>query len=1286
MAAAQRHARQNGHLHNILVFGINLTHGLIVAVKQDMEMLHKSPIPGLRFRITFWILWFNKNTKNLNIFASQKVLLFVRIETLYNKVNKYDLKLFIMKRISTFFSLAVATLFFAASVSAETLSEDPAYISGTAAGVGKYFKIIDSEYLNIELRSADAVKVKIESVPELIVLEVEAADGAHSAELTLAGFRANTTYHKYQDGYSNYEPLVTNSEGSFSFVQQLDQKHLIFIQPRKSTKFIRDDATGGDCLAIGNWDATAKVCQLTQDVNETIQIDGDSITFDGAGHLVTGFGSGAGIFSARKKVTIKNVTIRKFAYGVHLYNASECNLDAVSVEENNAGFYFRYANKNYISKNTLIFNKYGLRNSVSHENVVKENTFSKNREDGILNEYSNSNIFEENIISESANGIQINYGSNNVINNNSIKQMGNFGIYLAGAYNRLNGNVIENIARSFLWIARNSLENNEIGMDNTADDKAIYYLKNQIDKTFESKDIGSFYCINCSKIIIRNNRFSQRGVIYLFKTDNSLIEKEFSEETLDITLQNSNSNIVKDSDFAHVAMLQSHNNSIFGNNIIYQGDYSVFLDSYSLDNCFYQEKPIGGNYWSVNADDCRDLDDDGFCDVGYGIYASVGDKYPRIKRISRNADQDGYSSVLFLPGHQASRLYRKGLMGIEDQLWEPNRNQDVRQLYLDPEDGKSKDPNIYTSDAIDEAFGVAGNVYENFMQSMDEFVQSGAIGEWRAFPYDWRLPLEQIVDDGIKLRDGSTANVLAQIREMAQKSKSGKVTIIGHSNGGLLAKAIINRLSESDEDKLVDRLIMVGTPQIGTPKAVIGLLHGDGLTMGKGILLDKETARGFGENMSSAYNLLPSKKYFDIVQSPVMEFGDDVNEIYDFRSLFGDVIDNWDEFKYFLLGDNGARIEPEESDTDSPNVLKKFLFAKAEATHEKLDSWQAPAHMEVIQIAGWGLDTVRGIRYDDCDILFCPDKLSNLDRELIVTEDGDETVVLPSAVMMEGGERYYLNLKNYNNQKIINREHADIMEIESVQIFIKNIIKNEKKFADHISTEKPEVEDEDKRLRYRLHSPVKIDLYDENGNHTGIAKGNNRDSDIRRYEQQVPNSYYMEFGETKYAGAEGKIPQKVMLEGEDLGTFTLEIDEVFGTGETKNTTFKNIPVIVGMKVQMEVSDSVGVMNVDINGDGKTDATIKPESGLGKETSLEILEKMIGFLSIHETTTDRLINKIENARRQLEKGHIVAANAMLENVKWQIETFSRQNMAEKFRIPKEEAEKLVTIIESIQSMN
>ena len=483
---------------------------------------------------------------------------------------------------------------------------------------------------------------------------------------------------------------------------------------------------------------------------------------------------------------------------------------------------------------------------------------------------------------------------------------------------------------------------------------------------------------------------------------------------------------------------------------------------------------------------------------------------------------------------------------------------------------------------------------------------------------------------------------------------------------------------------------MVATPQIGTPKAALGLLHGDGSNFLYGVILDKKTARGFGENMISAYNLLPSKKYFDVVQSPVIEFDSDVKNIYDFPSIFGNDINNFDEFKKFLLVDDGKRTEPDTDDTDSPNVLKDNFFSQAEKTHESLDLWQAPAGMEVVQIAGWGLDTIRGIKYDDCDFIFCPNKLSNIDRSLLFTQDGDETVVVPSAVEMDGNaERYYVDLKLYNNlldlDFKVSREHADILEIEPLQDFIKNIIQGKKESVNYISMEKPEVKNEDKSLRYRLHSPVALHIYDKDGRHTGLIENKNPLSDLRFFEKQIPNSYYMEFGETKYAGSEGNLVQTVILEGEDLGTFTFEIDEVIGKQDVKTTTFTNIPVMQGMKAEILISDSIGEMKIDVENDGQIDAIFRPGEVIKREDLLEIFEKIISSLDVDKTVKDRLVNKIDNAKKQLEKGHSVAADAMLRNVKHQIEVFSDINTPEKFRILKDEAEKLMGIMDKILAM-
>lgn len=771
----------------------------------------------------------------------------------------------------------------------------------------------------------------------------------------------------------------------------------------------------------------------------------------------------------------------------------------------------------------------------------------------------------------------------------------------------------------------------------------------------------------------------------MWRTDNSLVENVIApDKSVQVNLFSSSNSTIRNSDFGKILIQTNSNNNRIYNNNISDGVIPAYVYN-SSGNLFNSDLPIGGNYWKRNEASCQDANGDEICDFAYAFTGGV-DNYPLVKEFSFKITSC-CSSIMFLPGHQASRLYKKNVAD-EDQLWEPtNNNEDVRQLYLDS-DGESTDSDIYTRDIIDEAYGIK-NIYKSFAASMDRFVADGNINEWKPIPYDWRMPLEKIAEYGVTLENGGHTDIIEEIERMAATSKTGKVTLIGHSNGGLLAKILIDRLKDSGNEKLVDKLIMVGTPQLGTPKAVTSLLHGDDADLLWGLTLDKETGRSFAENMISAYTLLPAREYFNIVQSPVIEFAEDVKEIYDFRSLYGENIDNWDEFKKFLLGDDGSRTEPVENDLDSPNVLREALLTKAEATQSKLDSWQAPDGIEVVQIAGWGLDTIRGIRYDDCDVPFCPDKLSNLDRSLLFTTDGDETVVVPSAIEMGGNTgRYYLNVREYNKELILNlrrnRDHASILEIESLQNFIKNIIKGDKTLTDYISTEKPEVQDDDRRLRFRLHSPVKLDFYDANGNHTGLTQANVQDPNLLIPEEQIPNSYYTEFGETKYAGM-GDSSADIVLTGEDLGTFTFEIDQIAGDQVSKNTTFTTIPVMKGMVATFSVSDTVSTMNIDVDHDGQIDVTIHPGEVIQKADLLGILEKIINTLDIEKTVKNRLANKVNNAKKQMEKGNFIAANAMLDDVRQQVETFSREQTPEKFRIPTDEAGKLIGIIERIQAI-
>lgn len=670
----------------------------------------------------------------------------------------------------------------------------------------------------------------------------------------------------------------------------------------------------------------------------------------------------------------------------------------------------------------------------------------------------------------------------------------------------------------------------------------------------------------------------------------------------------------------------------------------------------------------------------------------------------------GYSNVAFLPGLQASRLYRPDPDGPdnEDQLWEPTLEQDVEQLFLhEDEQGKiiSDDSEIYTRDIIKQKKHILWNVYEQFSDSMDDMVEADTIHEWEALPYDWRLAFDDILENGVKtgenisyLKETTSPFIVQELRRLAKNSDTGKVTIVTHSNGGLLAKYLLASIKDVNNPyhdllEKIDVVIMVAAPQVGTPKAISGLLHGDEQSLALGILLDKETARDFAEFMPGAYNLLPSDDYFETVSDPVFSFTDEAGNIPELKDLAGKTINSYEGMLDFLRGHDGAWNKDDVTEKDAPNVLNDTLLTRSQNIHQIIDSWEPKENLKVIQLAGWGLKTIKGIKYDDCDMWFCSDTLEHLDREPILTNVGDDTVVIPSALFMKNADRYYVNIRKYNKQGIvnqqINRDHASILEIDDVIQFIKNIIIAKIDPLDgpglnNITSFEPSLESGDKSLEFVLHSPAELHLNDETGRHTGIIENSIPNSDLKLYEKQIPNSYYFEFGEKKYAGTDRK-PITVVLKGEDLGVFSLDIKEALGEDIISSARFSNIPVSKNTTATMQIEDGINnvALNIDCDSNGIPDISIVPSEEYSAKDALNVLAEIVRSLSMNEKTKNILIQKIQSAEKQVEKNNLNAANSILENVKHAVLVFSGDLTSAQDRIPRDEAEKLLRILDTIK---
>ncbi len=603
-----------------------------------------------------------------------------------------------------------------------------------------------------------------------------------------------------------------------------------------------------------------------------------------------------------------------------------------------------------------------------------------------------------------------------------------------------------------------------------------------------------------------------------------------------------------------------------------------------------------------------------------------------------------YSNVLFLPGLQASRLYRIDDDGETDRLWEPTSNADVRDLYLDAE-GESIYGDVYTKDIIDEAYGFGPDVYKSFINMMNDLRESGKINDWAPLPYDWRHGIEDLLGRGRQYADGrivfgatlgstTTPIIFQEVERLARTSKSGKVTIIAHSNGGLLAKALMARLYEQDKSKLVDRVILLASPQIGTPKAVASLLHGEGQELAGGWILNKETARALGRHMPGGYQLVPSKEYFRTVIDPVVLIRNKpaTSELF---SAYGSSIETYDELIMFLLGSEG-RTPPLQKDTESPEVLLKNLLLESENLHQLIDGWSTSPDVEFIQVGGYGLDTIKGIRYmerwdGECDC-------SRIAPVPLFTDDGDGTVVLPSALAATSGKRYWVEINQSNRNYEQNWDHASFTEILPVQEFIKNIIENNTDVVPRFLSETSPVRSSGyKKLRFTLHSPLSISFTDSQGRVVGRAATPSFPTELTQIQEDVPNSFYMEFGELKIVG----VPESegiIAMVGERLGVFTLDIERFVDDALVGTTTFADIPVATGTIIVFPYDPSTTTpphLLFDLDGNGVVDITLT-ESGFSEHDGVELLRHLITGLMLSEKERRQIDHIFARLSRELSK--------------------------------------------------
>jgi parallel beta-helix repeat protein len=153
---------------------------------------------------------------------------------------------------------------------------------------------------------------------------------------------------------------------------------LEIVKAKDSPIYIKAD---GRVEGTDNIQRVGNVYSFTSDINESIIVERENAVIDGSGYLLQGNNTEYGIKLESSGVTVKNMQISGFEYGVYIYLSSNDNVIVNNkISGTSRGIYVRGTNNNTIMDNELSNNGEGIylsaTNSVLRNNEMENNSYN----------------------------------------------------------------------------------------------------------------------------------------------------------------------------------------------------------------------------------------------------------------------------------------------------------------------------------------------------------------------------------------------------------------------------------------------------------------------------------------------------------------------------------------------------------------------------------------------------------------------------------------------------------------------------------------------------------------------------------------------------------------------------------------------------------------------------------------------------------------------------------------------------------------------------------------------
>jgi parallel beta-helix repeat protein len=404
---------------------------------------------------------------------------------------------------------------------------------------------------------------------------------------------------------------------------------------------------------------------LTDNIASTadgIIIQRDNIVVDGSGFELRREGSVGGngiIINEKNNITVKNIKIVSFTYGISLVGSEKVLITENEVGACGSGIFINRSTSNSISNNFLIFNDIGIElNNWSIDNSIEGNDINGSFSIGIkLIQSAHNLIFNNLLFANHESGIYLNFSNNNTISRNEIIGS-NYGIFIiASSYNDVDSN-------SFLYTdygiycevsSQNSISGNRIyslfGITlngsrqtivggNYIDGAYGLFVINSSNNTLIGNAVDAFEAIrlekSCKNSIHGNTIiWAVQSILLVDMSNNNEVTENIFRALEGIIIKNSTNNVISDNSVESIligiSLENSSNNKFYHNNFINM----EHVKSHESINIWDDGYPSGGNYWSnyIGVDMYsgpyqNETGSDGIGDTPYVIDENNIDHYP----------------------------------------------------------------------------------------------------------------------------------------------------------------------------------------------------------------------------------------------------------------------------------------------------------------------------------------------------------------------------------------------------------------------------------------------------------------------------------------------------------------------------------------------------------------------------------------------------------------------------------------------------------------------------------